>query len=194
MGRPKYLRGEQSARERMIVAFWELLSQVSFEKMSVREVARLSRVNKNTFYYHFDNLDDLAQMAIDDILPKSLASTILEGGLVDDVMIGKLFDEKGSSVRISRLRILLSANAAALQPLLIDNIMGVWAAGLEGRGLKLTRMHLTLLSFAAGGLLSAVRTNDDLPLGETVATLSKSHVMQNLAAEIIGVGSKDASL
>lgn len=60
MARPTYGIGDMQARERLIASFWSLLEGEAYTQMSVREVCREAGLNKNTFYYHFGSLDELA--------------------------------------------------------------------------------------------------------------------------------------
>ena len=55
MARPRNDQEGPGARERMQEAFWELLREKSFAKITVGDVARTAQVNRNAFYYHFDN-------------------------------------------------------------------------------------------------------------------------------------------
>ena len=69
MARPRNDQEGPGARERMQEAFWELLREKSFAKITVGDVARTAQVNRNAFYYHFDNTLDLAQKTIRETLP-----------------------------------------------------------------------------------------------------------------------------
>ena len=77
MARPKYGRGDVRAREKLIDAFWDLLEAEPYTQMSVREVCRESGLNKNTFYYHFSDLDELADEAVARALPVELAQLLV---------------------------------------------------------------------------------------------------------------------
>lgn len=81
MARPKYNNDQIQARNRIIDTFWEYLQETSFEKMNVKEIVIRSRVNKNTFYYHFECMDDLANTAIDGVLLSDHA-TALNGAVI----------------------------------------------------------------------------------------------------------------
>ena len=73
MARPKYETGDVQARERLADAFWNLLEGEPYTQMSAREVCRKAGLNKNTFYYHFSDLDELADEAVARALPVELA-------------------------------------------------------------------------------------------------------------------------
>jgi AcrR family transcriptional regulator len=45
-------------------AFWELLEKNPYEKITVTDIVEHAGVNRNSFYYHYNKLDTLAQTAI----------------------------------------------------------------------------------------------------------------------------------
>lgn len=48
--------------ERMIIeAFKELLSKKNFNKITVKDIVNKTGISRNTFYYHFEDINDLAQ-------------------------------------------------------------------------------------------------------------------------------------
>ena len=77
MARPKYERDEQTARDRIVEAFWRMVEDGPYDKVSVRGLVRESGVNKNTFYYHFEGIDDLARQATRDALEPELLLEML---------------------------------------------------------------------------------------------------------------------
>lgn len=51
-------------QERLENAFWELLADRDYRKITVTDVVREAGVNRNSFYYHFSSLPELADSAI----------------------------------------------------------------------------------------------------------------------------------
>lgn len=67
MARPKYVEGQADAKQKLVDAFWDALEQDPFEKITVKQITGLAGVNKNTFYYHFETIEDLARCAANTI-------------------------------------------------------------------------------------------------------------------------------
>ena len=40
-------------------AFWKLLSEKSFSKITVKDIVEICGINRNSFYYHFQDIYDL---------------------------------------------------------------------------------------------------------------------------------------
>lgn len=64
MPRPRKDSEILSATERLENAFWELLADHEYRKITVTEVVREAHVNRNSFYYHYASLPELADSAI----------------------------------------------------------------------------------------------------------------------------------
>lgn len=65
------------APERLRAAFWRLLEKRPLASITVRDLVREAGVNKNAFYYHYANLDDLARDAVEESLPREAMMNVL---------------------------------------------------------------------------------------------------------------------
>ena len=64
MPRPRRDSEILPAKDRLENAFWELLSEREYNKITVTDIVRTADVNRNSFYYHFSGLPELAESAI----------------------------------------------------------------------------------------------------------------------------------
>ncbi|PLS25035.1 TetR/AcrR family transcriptional regulator [Bifidobacterium imperatoris] len=64
MPRPRNDSEVLPARDRLENAFWELLADRDYRKITVTDVVHEAGVNRNSFYYHFSSLPELADSAI----------------------------------------------------------------------------------------------------------------------------------
>lgn len=64
MPRPRRDSEILPAKDRLEESFWELLANRDFQKITVTDVVREANVNRNSFYYHFSGLPELADAAI----------------------------------------------------------------------------------------------------------------------------------
>lgn len=53
-------------RRAIFDAFLELLREKSLDKITVKEIIETAEINRNTFYYHFQNIDDLLEKTFQD--------------------------------------------------------------------------------------------------------------------------------
>lgn len=64
MSRPRHDSKQLPATTRMENAFWQLLEERDYAKITVTDIVNLANVNRNSFYYHYCKLDNLAETAI----------------------------------------------------------------------------------------------------------------------------------
>ncbi|MBB2955581.1 AcrR family transcriptional regulator [Bifidobacterium commune] len=64
MSRPRHDSNQLPATTRMENAFWSLLEERDYTKITVTDIVNIANVNRNSFYYHYCKLDNLAETAI----------------------------------------------------------------------------------------------------------------------------------
>jgi Transcriptional regulator len=154
MSRPKYKDDQAQAKNRIIDAFWEYLQETYFEKMNVKEIVIRSRVNKNTFYYHFACIEDLAYTAIDGVLLKEVGKALLYANMDADIHFEDVFSGI-SAERLHRISLLLSDHATALNGIVIKKLIEIWSAYIKVN--DETDDIFLLMSFIAGGIVTTLR-------------------------------------
>ena len=87
MARPKYKSDDQHAKDKLSASFWKLLSLNPYSKMSIAELCKDAGLNKNTFYYHYENLDDMAVSLIHSSLDERFAALILHSAFDANITI-----------------------------------------------------------------------------------------------------------
>jgi len=56
---------ELSTKDNIIKAFWNLLESKPYNKITVNDIATQAGINRNTFYYHFQDIPDLFEKTIE---------------------------------------------------------------------------------------------------------------------------------
>ena len=92
MARPKKSNKEEMATVKIENAFWRLMETERYADITVRRITQESGVNRNSFYYHYRDIDDLAYAAFkknveneasEKLIPTLLASFQDEGDASD---------------------------------------------------------------------------------------------------------------
>lgn len=180
MARPRYEKSDETARERIVAAFWEELGETPFEKISTRGLISRAGLNKNTFYYHFENIDALAQEAIGNALPRKLAESIASGTVLQDA------ESRESGFLSSEAVLLLSPNGSALRPILAREMAKLWSSLMEARGIEVDAERRTLLSFIANGLIGAIGESGPNNALKTLSLLLNSGIVAPIASHAFG--------
>ena len=136
MGRPRYAKGDATARDRLAEAFWAQLETMPFERMTARSVAAAAGVNHDTFYRHFDSLEDMAAKLFDDITLTEVPSM-----LVAAASRGTLAETAGSVTPdpevLKRAVLFARSGSAPLTKLVREKLTNTWlaAAGIRAEDL-----------------------------------------------------------
>lgn len=84
MGRPPK-EEEGKARQALIDAFWKLLAEDDYTQLSIRSLSNRAHVNHNTFYRYFENIDDLARKAFEEVVPKHAPDFLRKAAAAEDI-------------------------------------------------------------------------------------------------------------
>ena len=179
MARPKYGDGDLRARKRLIDGFWGALRLSPYEKLSVRGLLRDTGLSKNTFYYHFADMGDLARAAIDEITLDDLTQMLLHGENLDKTRLGSHLGEAEDAQRLSKIAIVLSRNGSALQPLFIEKLKSAWLDALGKNGKPASKEKLLLVDFASGGAVNALAGKNPQEYAETIAILASTPAIRS---------------
>lgn len=84
MARPPKNAEGPSATERMELAFWDCMKEMPFSEITVRDIVSRAKVNRNSYYYHYDSMWDLAQASVEHADFAAVARVLLEGFVTDE--------------------------------------------------------------------------------------------------------------
>ena len=59
--------------------FWELLEEKPYNKITVKDIVTRCRVNRNTFYYYFQDIPTVMTDSIEDWLEKGTSYNLKRG-------------------------------------------------------------------------------------------------------------------
>lgn len=199
MSRPRHDSELTPAKERMENAFWALLEDREYRKITVTDIVREAQVNRNSFYYHYGSLNELADTAIlQEVENTSIAQLVDETtddhgipSMDDDAVrehwhkrISAALNSPGHRTRLNHLALLAGPHSS---PELMDSLRDFTRMTLVS-ALKLTPEELTLRSdlyidFAVGGILAILRRWPELREMNVAQTLYDD----DIAAMAIGL-------
>ena len=151
MARPRKDSPEPSARERLIEAFWALLEERPYAQITLSDVARAAGVRRNTFYYHYANVSDLAEDALRGYIPVALQGIgALRAGRLDQ-HLSMLFASDPHNLLARRMTLIAGPHGTME---LIGVVKGiVWELWIDMLGIDESKRPL--FEFVIGGLLSS---------------------------------------
>lgn len=199
MSRPRHDSELTPAKERMENAFWALLEDREYRKITVTDIVREAQVNRNSFYYHYGSLNELADTAIlQEVENTSIAQLVDETtddhgipSMDDDAVrehwhkrISAALNSPEHRTRLNHLALLAGPHSS---PELMDSLRDFTRMTLF-TALKLDESDMTLRSdlyidFAVGGILAILRRWPELREMNVAQTLYDD----DIAAMAIGL-------
>lgn len=199
MSRPRHDSELTPAKERMENAFWALLEDREYRKITVTDIVREAQVNRNSFYYHYGSLNELTDTAIlQEVENTSIAQLVDETtddhGIpsMDDNAVREHWHKRISAAlnspehrtRLNHLALLAGPHSS---PELMDSLRDFTRMTLF-TALKLDESDMTLRSdlyidFAVGGILAILRRWPELREMNVAQTLYDD----DIAAMAIGL-------
>ena len=161
MPRPRNDSELLPAKDRMENAFWELLADREYRRITVTDIVHEAGVNRNSFYYHYSGLPELADSAIMHLMQQ--ASPAIPGPDSDPgetwrTNMDEAMHDPAARQRIGRLALIAGPHSS---PELVDSLRDFGRLTLADV-LQVDPEHVDLktelmLDFTVGGLLAVLR-------------------------------------
>lgn len=154
MARPKRIPGEKTARERMEDAFWEMLAEMPYDKMTGKEICARANVSHNSFYYHFENMDDMARQIFDCLIVPEIPAAIMQSISAGVPVVNNLMGFPDAKRRFDKMCLLASSGSPFLMGLVRQMVLNAWLGAMGLEESDLTPADRLDLTFALGGALT----------------------------------------
>lgn len=177
MARPPKNAEGPSATERMESAFWDCLKEMPFSEITVRDIVSRAKVNRNSYYYHYDSMWKLAQTSVRHANFAALARVLLGDSPATDPADEATAASQARS-GFEHLRILAGENGS--QRLLEDAKDAVTDAWLGLFGLhedELADDTHASIDFVFGGLTALLAGGQPGDLDAFVTTVGSSPLL-----------------
>ena len=163
MPRPKYQQDDETAKEKLIKAFWDSIEEAPYHKLTVLGISARAGLNRNSFYYHYESMDDLAVKAVEETLMRDLPGILVsqfnlgEGDAVDSLLADRSMRE-----RFDRVCLLAGKNSSPeLQEMLKTAIADNWKGFLSIDMETFSYEGRLVLEFCLGGVFSLLGLKAD---------------------------------
>ena len=181
MPRPKSDAGPP-ADARMEAALFAALRDMPFDRITVSGIVKGAGLNRNSFYYHFSDLDELARSAVRRLLIPEIPRLIASGFRPDSDEFRQLLAEAAKRESLERMLLVIGPHSTPkLRSMLQSAVTELW---LESFGL--TREHLgeegcATMQFVLGGMFELLGGADAAEVLDRLDALRKLPVVQACA-------------
>lgn len=149
MARPK--RSEADAYNRIQTAFWDLLAEKSFEKITIAALSKKAAVNHNLIYYYFENLYDMAEKLFKANQTEGQVQMIIQAVLENNDRLKNIVQQPDMKLRIDRLRLFMRDDSSCLNKIAKEEILNEWFKAAKIDRATLTDEERADLEFIVSG-------------------------------------------
>jgi AcrR family transcriptional regulator len=180
MARPKKDSDSISASQRIENAYWSILECGSYSDITIANLARQAKVNHNTIYYYYNNIDDMAIKLFNKNIPLEIPRALLSFATTGDDNLTPLLSDQQLMKRWLRARLYTRGDSAFLMNCYKKAIIDTWFSTADIKHENLTDEDRIVLEFIFSGLVALIGN----PLVEKNPGLLLSLLRLNLGKEI----------
>lgn len=155
MARPRKSNKEDMATVKIEKAFWKLLETEKYGEISVLRICQESGINRNSFYYHYNDIDDLARTAFKNNAAEEISAALFS------VLLSSFQDEPNQSAahfdpsilpHSKRIMLCAASDSPFLNQLVRDLLRQIWFDALSIDESLLTTIEKLQINFIFSGL------------------------------------------
>lgn len=156
MARPRYRGNDKTALDKIEEAFWDSLQEGPYSDMTIASIVRKAGINRNTFYYHYRDIDEMARSIVSERLLDPLAPELVaKFSQSGEAFPAEFYGQYNLEQRLMRFGLIASDNSAPqLRALLGDAVTRIWC---EHLGIVIDQLDFVdqlLLGFTLNGMFA----------------------------------------
>ena len=159
MARPKKANTDEMATVKIENAFWKLLEEESYSEITVLRISQESGTNRNSFYYHYRDIEDLAYQAFRHIADtessKMLLSVLLSAFQGNPAKKNDLVDPSFLDTA-KHVMLYAGSDSTFLKDMVSDLLKETWFETLAIKEDQLSEIEKLQIGFIFAGLVATL--------------------------------------
>ena len=159
MARPKKANKSEMATVKIENAFWNLLETERYAEITVLRICQESGTNRNSFYYHYRDIDDLAYTAFKNNAAADVSAALLStllSSFQDHTRLPAADIDPAILPRSKKIMLCASSDSAFLNRLVRDLLKQTWFEALSIDESRLSIIDALQIDFIFSGLTSVL--------------------------------------
>ena len=153
MARPKSEEPAASAVYKIEKAFWELLEKRDFSEITMQVLAREAGINRNSLYYHYGNMQEVAEAAFGNVLSDEASMAFMDMLLAGPAEIVQNWEPMGLTDKIRKVHLFARSNSPLLRSLLEKTLISRWFRKLGIQREALSPEELLRIDYISNGFI-----------------------------------------
>lgn len=195
MARPKKNNFNDRATVKIENAFWRLLEKESFSDITVLRITQESGVNRNSFYYHYEDMNDLAYKAFKNNVGTEV-SRALFGVLFMSLQGEKTNHAKAIDPMVishaQKIMLCAGSDSVFLNQMVHDLLKKIWLYELSIREDLLSTEEQLQIRFIFAGLVSVLGSPEVKETPRLMTALSQTAIGKTAIATLQSIAESQA--
>ena len=161
MARPRNTEITDSALYKINAAFWRMLERMDFSLMTMKLLAEEAGINRNTLYYHFSNLQEVAAASFRNVISDEVSDLFVDTLLLRPDSIGERWEQMQMADRIRKIHLFAKSESPLLRSLLKGSLTARWFQKLNIRAEALSPLDWLQIDYIVNGFIGVIG-NDNI--------------------------------
>ena len=193
MARPRKAQEELKATVKIEGAFWRLLETQSFSEITVRLISQESGTNRNSFYYHYTDINDLAYKAFRNNANKEVTETLIPALLsalegYDRIEVSEL--DPSILMHSGRIMLCAGSDSPYLRQLVEELLKDIWFDALGIREDLLSESEKLQVGFIFAGLVATLGSREVRESPLQMLMLAQTEIGRTILSTLKGIAAK----
>lgn len=184
MARPKKNDAEPSALERIDSTFWQMLSEMPYDAITISSLARRAGVNHNTIYYYYECIDQMALDLFEKNMPSDASLPLNMMAFSDSSLSRIALNNPCIMDQGKKVYLFLRSGSAFLTQHLKKRFIENWCRAQNVSQDKLTALQKLELEFIFSGMTSTLCMAFDQNNPDQLSELDKRPLGQAIVATL----------
>ena len=191
MPRPRKSEPDENATVKMENAFWSLLETEKYRDITVLRISQEAGINRNSFYYHYRDIDDLAYKAFMNNAYNDVTKTLVTA-LLSAFQEGKSAPVFDMSILPYSKRIMLCARSDSpyLNQLVNELLKKAWFDSISVREDMLSEDEKLQFRFISAGIVAVLGSQEVEHNPLFMSMLSQSEIGKAIISTVKNIASK----
>lgn len=176
MARPKANEPERSAICKTETAFWTLIEKKDFTDITMQLLANEAGINRNSLYYHYANLQEVASRAFNNLVSDETCMMFFDKLLADPQSLGESWDRLQLSDKVKKIHLFARSNSPLLRSLLKEALISHWFEKLRINAQALTTEDQLQIDYITSGFISVLANAETEKNPMLLKTFPESHI------------------
>lgn len=160
MPRPKQCAYEDSAKGKIESAFWNILENEGFNSVTMRRLAQESGLNRNTIYYHFNNVQEISLSAFNNIFTHEAGQMFINMILSDYSIFSPALKDSELYSNIKKIHLFAKSESPLLAAIVKESLKMVWFSNVGILAETLTTSDKMQIEYIMSGFISVIGNSE----------------------------------